>query len=373
MVSGYEETSEKALNEAKKVPIETGRDRGRLIGANPILAHRMTDRYSFEVDALRKLMNSTQYFIVRKNYIRKLGLEEDEERKYEKINYFQVNWPNHYDLLVSLVANLEIQSFYDLKPETVIRKFIVYLQRFMKFIAFKLKYFTKVTRGATFDSNFGGILDSSDNTLLSMMGLRLGYYYLTLDWLEFTKGWGLGILNYDKVDLVKSLYQVAIQLHNNKYKSDKTSESSELHLLVDPIKVGSAFPRIPFRKHAIQLYGRKYGNYTLAYLNMYSICKGDEFQPKSIKHQLHCFLEKRRHPYFILNHLKTEELSKYPYIVQFYEVLGNKTIDEVYKSRTGPPRLTTAYGYAYLDSVAHRSCSGSLLDYELDIRIYKHS
>lgn len=95
-------------------------------------------------------------------------------------------------------------------------------------------------------------------------------------------------------------------------------------------------------------------------------------KPKSIKYQLHCFLEKGRHPYFILNHLKTEELSKYPYIVQFYEVLGNKTIDEVYKSR-GKNRLATAYGYSYLDSIAYRLCSGSLLDYEFMYKIQNKS
>lgn len=109
------------------------------------------------------------------------------------------------------------------------------------------------------------------------MGLRLGYYYLALDWIELSKQLGLGIWNNDQ-DLVKSLYQVAVQLHNNKYKTDKTSQLSELHLLVDPLTSGSASPRIPFRKYAIKLYGRKYGNYTLNYLNMYSICNGDEFQ-----------------------------------------------------------------------------------------------
>lgn len=120
------------------------------------------------------------------------------------------------------------------------------------------------------------------------MGMRLGYYYLTLDWLEFTKLLGLGSRKNDQ-DLVESLYQVAIQLHNFKYKSDTSSQLAELHSLVDPIiSSSSASSRVPYRTLAIQNYGKKYGNYTLNYLNMYSLCKGDEFQVR-------CDISKRFH------------------------------------------------------------------------------
>ncbi len=93
--------------------IETVEQRGRLIGASPILAHRMTNRYAFEVDKLRKLLNSTEYYTNSKDVIWKLGLIGDVENSNER------NWPSQQDLFVSLTAILEIQSFYDLKAEQV--------------------------------------------------------------------------------------------------------------------------------------------------------------------------------------------------------------------------------------------------------------
>lgn len=70
--------------------------------------------------------------------------------------------------------------------------------------------------------------------------------------------------------------------------------------------------------------------------------------------------------------MKTEELSRSPYIVQFYDVLGNKTIENVYKSR-GTANLATTYGLRYVESVAYRSCSGSVLDYEFMYKIQNKS
>lgn len=103
-------------------------------------------------------------------------------------------------------------------------------------------------------------------------------------------------------------------------------------------------------------------------INLYFWC----IQPQHIKSQLHCFLEKRRHPYFILNHLKIEQLSKYPYIVQLYEVLGNDTIDELYKVR-GELRISTVHRNRNVESIEYRSSAGSLTTKNFTYKIQNKS
>ncbi len=95
-------------------------------------------------------------------------------------------------------------------------------------------------------------------------------------------------------------------------------------------------------------------------------------QPLYVKSQLNCFLEKRRHPYFILNHLKTEQLSKYPYIVQLYDVLGNDTIDELYKVR-GELRISTVHRNRNVESIEYRSSAGSLTTENFTYKIQNRS
>lgn len=82
-----------------------------------------------------------------------------------------------------------------------------------------------------------------------------------------------------------------------------------------------------------------------------------------------CFLDRKKHPYFILNPLKTEMLSEYPYIVQFYDVLGEDTIQEMYTSR-GTLKVSTVGGSQLggLD-LGSRTSAGTLLSDEYEDKI----
>lgn len=90
--------------------------RGRVIAASPVLAHRMISRFSFEVDELRKLKNTTEYQANSKDVMCKLGLNWADTNSTKNI---LLKWPSQQDLFVSLTAILEIQSFYELKAEKV--------------------------------------------------------------------------------------------------------------------------------------------------------------------------------------------------------------------------------------------------------------
>lgn len=80
-------------------------------------------------------------------------------------------------------------------------------------------------------------------------------------------------------------------------------------------------------------FGGNYGNHSSPLFNMLAICSGARFQPEHIKSHLKCYLDRAKHPYFVLIPLKTEQLSLHPMLLQFYDILGPEIIANLFNSR----------------------------------------
>lgn len=131
--------------------------------------------------------------------------------------------------------------------------------------------------------------------------------------------------------------------------------------------------RTSLREEMLKAFGKTYGNSTYIEIttevNALAICTGDEFQPIEIKSRLRCHLESKRHPYFILNPLKTEVLSEYPLVIQFYDVIGNDIIEEVTKMRDKLELSTINIGAARFLDLSSRSSAGAVLSEDTSEKI----
>ncbi len=58
-----------------------------------------------------------------------------------------------------------------------------------------------------------------------------------------------------------------------------------------------------------------------------NLCRGNLAQTPAMQTKLKCFIERKRHPYLYINPVKTEHLSESPPIYQFYDIIGNNTIE----------------------------------------------
>ncbi|CAL8139599.1 unnamed protein product [Orchesella dallaii] len=71
----------------------------------------------------------------------------------------------------------------------------------------------------------------------------------------------------------------------------------------------------------------EYGYHTK--FNFFNLCSGESLQTEAEKSRLHCWLEKSKHPYFYIRPMQLELLNEDPYLVQIYNVIGDKLIEEI--------------------------------------------
>ncbi|ODM89752.1 Prolyl 4-hydroxylase subunit alpha-1 [Orchesella cincta] len=304
----YEESSLKAIENAIK-PLATSEERGKLIGASAILSHLMTHRYVFIVDGLRKLMSSKQYRDSQENVKSALDLTNEAEKN-GKINGYK--WPNEDDLFMSHTAILHMQEIY----------------------GFTARQFYK---GLTIETSFGGVLKASHCANIGQAALTREYYYMAVEWLEFV----LELLNEDETDNsiskdeVEPLLETVIKIHNDVNHLGETMSHEQFSNTYADVTYRNqpSKERIKGRHLNYALHGKTYGNGSDWDANNIALCSGQEFQPIEIRSKMKCFFERQLHPYFILNPLKVEQLSEYPLILQLYDVLNSKDIEEHYDVR----------------------------------------
>lgn len=105
-----------------------------------------------------------------------------------------------------------------------------------------------------------------------------------------------------------------------------------------------------------------------------SLKNSDLFQPIALKSRLKCYIERKAHPYFILNPVKTEQLSEYPYIIQMYDVLGDETMQELQRLRGSmqvSPVVTATHDL--MRTIQKRSSVGFLIRQNLTDKVNKKS
>lgn len=108
-------------------------------------------------------------------------------------------------------------------------------------------------------------------------------------------------------------------------------------------------------------------------LKTFSLCAGNEFQPSKIKSRLCCHLDRKRHPYFILNPLKMEILSESPILIQFYDVLGNGTIEKILQM-SGELRLASLLVNSRRTyDLTAKTSAGTVLSEEISVKIRQKS
>ncbi|CAL8090460.1 unnamed protein product [Orchesella dallaii] len=280
-----------------------------------------------------------------------LDLTEKGEEYGRIYNY---KWPNEDDLHMSHISILHMQEIYGFSP-------------------------WQFHKGLTIQSSFGGVLKALHCANIAQAALSLGYYYMAIEWLEFTHE----LLSEDETDdsisieKVEKLLDEAVKTHNDLFTEVENFTYEMIsNTYTEPTYVGHpANERLTGRQKLYSLKSRKYGNGSDWEMNNIALCSGKEFQPIEIRSKMKCYLERKRHPYFILNPVKVEQLSEHPYIVQMYDVLGNKTIEEHYNVRRGFMKLSEVTGSDDLKArLKHRtSASGSLPDCELSDRINKKS
>ncbi|ODM92555.1 Prolyl 4-hydroxylase subunit alpha-1 [Orchesella cincta] len=347
----YEESSLKAIQNAIK-PLETSEERGKIIGSSAVLSHLMTHRYVFMVDKLRKLLSSKEYQDSQEYVESVLDLMKEGE---ENFKFYDYKWPNDDDLFMSYTAILHMQEIY----------------------GFTARQFYK---GLTIETSFGGVLKASHCASIGQAALSREYYYMAIEWLEFV----LELLNEDETDDSISIKEVdamldnAIQVHNDVVELDKNMTYQQIFNTYANFTYRGQ-PATERKNNGRRVhYARKaktYGNGSDSEANNLALCSGEEFQPMEIRSKMKCFFERKLHPYFILNPVKVEQLSEYPYIVQMYDVLNSKDIEEHYEVRRPFMQLAGVVGITDVRLLTkyRTSASGSLPKNPFTDRIHKKS
>ncbi len=106
---------------------------------------------------------------------------------------------------------------------------------------------------------------------------------------------------------------------------------------------------------------------TSAHSKFTDLCKGKTLQTPEVIKSLKCYYEQYRHPYLYVNPVKVEQLSDTPPILQFYEVLGNSTIDYVKSFREVLINAKTLYGgssqFLSFEAIASTYARRNMQDY----------
>ena len=65
------------------------------------------------------------------------------------------------------------------------------------------------------------------------------------------------------------------------------------------------------------------------YYNYLALCNGENFQSEAYRSSLYCWYEREVNPYFYINPLKAELLNHKPYLVQIYEFISDRWIQDL--------------------------------------------
>ncbi|CAL8090463.1 unnamed protein product [Orchesella dallaii] len=336
----YEESSGKALR-AMINPSEDPKVRGEVIGSSAVLGHLMTFRYASIVDPFRKYLKSKDYRLVRENTQKILQINSTQKND----TSFSEQWPNEDDLYTAHISILKMNEVYGFRPE-------------------------QFYRGITSDTNFGGQLKAEHCANIGIAALKQMQYYMAIEWFELAQS--LILVNSDasiSKDVVTTMLDKAIAEHNALLL---TNQSSSLDFYVNPTYAGEPNDKRLRRRPAYYAHFSGFkGNQSNVLANFLGLCSGQDYQPQHIKATLYCFLQRNFHPYFVLNPVKVEQLSHSPYIVQMYDILGNETMNQLYKVRGEMILVGVAAATHAVDILPFRSSSGAALkdDDEFTIKI----
>ena len=274
------------------------------ITASPVRSFRMIRRFAQDLNAIDK------------------HIREDAEASF--LDAMQVlqgnhNWPSEDDIYDVMDGILRIHFFYKLNV-------------------------TEFADGRINGTETGVKLTTRQCWTIAQFAIRWQFYTLAFEWLDVTRY----KLRLEKEEdrwpgLTEEIINVAerrTREHHDKNFEDQREKRSPF-IFLTPIGREKELPKT-MRQHLFENYlGRDWGNEPdYSFINFVALCNGYNFQNDQEKHDLKCWYEKDRHPYFKINPLKMELLHREPYLVQIYDFLGEQWTDVL--RRAGGPMLERA-------------------------------
>ncbi len=194
--------------------------------------------------------------------------------------------------------------------------------------------------GLTFDSKFGGFLSQLEILLQALFCFRKNGYVTAIDWLQEAT---LLKKNTISSQLVRSILFILIQTHNFKYATRSSATEQLSNTRSDDIDDLYQLPILNGRLPSEQISNRMFYFHKHrsidSNIKFTDLCNGISLQSTKLQSTLHCFIDNRKHPYLYINPMKVEQLSINPLILQFYEIMSNKTMQEIV--RQVGPHVTT--------------------------------
>lgn len=178
---------------------------------------------------------------------------------------------------------------------------------------------------------------------LGMFAIFRREYQIAVEWLEVAEQllwYGIDVEDEFNIqrNIVTLLLRLAIQHHNRAFHNPKLENDLEtlLGFYVTPITPHEK--RVSKRDALYQQIG-EIGPDTSVNAQFMHLCHGKTLQAPAKQKKLKCYLEQKRNPFLYINPVKVEQLSETPLVYQYYEMIGNKTIEllkQRYSSRVKP-------------------------------------
>ncbi len=212
----------------------------------------------------------------------------------------------------------------------------------------------QISTGLKFDSKFGGFLYPLEMVLQAIFSFTKNQFVTAISWLQEAALFEKKRL---PLDFLNSVFSIGIQSHNTKYLIRATTIEQYTNIRTDEIEdvyqvpiLNGQLPSEQYSNRIIQF--NKYRDFDVN-ARFTQLCSGYNLQSTKLLSTLHCYMDNWRHPYLYVNPMKVEQLSLNPLILQYYEIITNKTIDSVV-SEVGP-HVTTLKLYFDDDSFAYGS------------------
>lgn len=128
--------------------------------------------------------------------------------------------------------------------------------------------------------------------------------------------------------------------------------------------------RVPLRQQDFDQF-KGYGDDRIKEdVQYFQLCMGEKLRPLEMENNLKCYYENTKHPFLYINPVKVEILSEDPVIYQFYEVLGNKTIELLKEQNRHLVKLSEVVGMEGVEDVSvFRTSAGIGMEFDDTPRI----
>ncbi|CAL8128806.1 unnamed protein product [Orchesella dallaii] len=187
-------------------------------------------------------------------------------------------------------------------------------------------------------SFLSGVKLSSEQCMeIGQHALTLGKFNYALEWLRVAQIKQKTESTWSTLDpnLLESSMDKAIEKHNKAWDESVKLEPSQREYYMYTTKIynsedvdNAISSSSLFKEEAKKQLGNENWEYHIVY-NFINLCSGENLQSNVEKSWLFCWNEQLKHPYFAINPMKMELLNENPPIVQVYDVMGPKLMEEV--------------------------------------------